>query len=182
MRDLAEKIARALVDFPDEVDVREISGIRNTLLEIRVSRKDIGKLIGKKSKNINALRSIVSAAGTGKGKHYTVEVVGEENRSSPRTRRGKIRRLFEDRNYGFIEADDGKAVFFQGSSLKGMAFQSLSVGQPVEFEVAESAKGLRVISVVRMTDEFSGSVPMDSSDPGQEGCNNHAEKDYLGRG
>ena len=182
MKDLAEKIARALVDFPDEVEVREMSGIRKNLLEIRVSRKDIGKLIGRKGKNINALRSIVSAAGTGRGRHYMVEVAGEENRSSPRTRRGRIRRPFEDQSSGFIEADDGKAVFFHGSSLRGMAFQSLSVGQPVEFEVAESAKGLRVISVVRMTEEFSGSVLMDSSDPVQEGCNNHGEKNYLGRG
>jgi len=75
MKELVEKIVRALVDFPEEVEVQEISGINASLLEIKVSKQDMGYLIGKKGKNINALREIVSAAG--KGKRYMVELLGE---------------------------------------------------------------------------------------------------------
>ncbi len=72
MKELVEKIVRALVDSPDEVEVREISGISIKLLKIRVSKQDVGYLVGKKGKNIDALRTIVSAAG--KGERYMVEV------------------------------------------------------------------------------------------------------------
>jgi len=75
MKELVERIVRALVDFPEEIDVREIEGVNMKILRIQVSKEDVGKLIGKKGKNINALRVIV--AGAGKGKRYTVEVFGE---------------------------------------------------------------------------------------------------------
>ena len=76
MKELAEKIVRALVDFPEDIDIREIEGPRMNILEIKVSKKDVGKLIGKGGKNITALRIIIAAAG--KGKRYMVEVL-EEN-------------------------------------------------------------------------------------------------------
>ncbi len=75
MKELVEKIVQALVDSPEEVDVKEIEGTNMKILEIKVSKGDIGKLIGKKGKNISALRRIVAAAG--KGKEYMVEVVEE---------------------------------------------------------------------------------------------------------
>ena len=61
---------------------------------------------------------------------------------------GRTKRLFEDRNYGFIEADDGRAVYFDGSSLKGIGIGSLSLDQPVEIEVEEGPRGLRAVSIV----------------------------------
>ena len=61
MKELVEKIVRALVDSPEEVDVQETGGINMTLLQIRVSKQDVGALIGKKGKNIQALRTIISA-------------------------------------------------------------------------------------------------------------------------
>ena len=73
MKELVEKIVRALVDFPEEVDIREIKGSRTNIVEIKVSKQDVGKVLGKKGKNINALRVIV--AGAGKGKRYMVEVL-----------------------------------------------------------------------------------------------------------
>ncbi len=76
MKELVEKIVHALVDFPEEVRVQEIAGPRTNILEIRVSKRDVGKLIGKAGKNIGALRVIV--AGAGKGKRYMVEVVEED--------------------------------------------------------------------------------------------------------
>jgi predicted RNA-binding protein YlqC (UPF0109 family) len=80
MRELVEKIVRALVDAPEEVEVQETEGTNMTLLQVRVSKEDVGKVIGKKGKNINALRTIV--AGAGKGKRYMVEVASE-NRYPP---------------------------------------------------------------------------------------------------
>ena len=80
MKELVEKLVRALVDSPEEVDVYETEGTNMTLLQVKVAKHDVGKLIGKKGKNITALRTIV--AGAGKGKRFMVEVVGE-NRHTP---------------------------------------------------------------------------------------------------
>ena len=77
IKELVEKIVRALVDFPEEIDVREIEGATTNILEIRVSKPDVGKLIGKQGKNIDALRTIV--AGAGKGKRYIVELPEEDH-------------------------------------------------------------------------------------------------------
>ncbi len=83
MKELVEKIVRALVDSPEEVVVQEIRGRQSEILEIKVSKGDIGLLIGKKGENITAIRRIVTAAG--KGKRYIVEVI-EEDRHDPRHR------------------------------------------------------------------------------------------------
>jgi predicted RNA-binding protein YlqC (UPF0109 family)/cold shock CspA family protein len=146
MKELVEKIVQTLVDSPEEVDVREIEGATSNILEIKVSKQDVGKLIGKRGRNINALRTLVTAAG--KGRRCMVELVGEGSSEPPRICRGKIRRLFEDRNYGFIETDDGRSVHFHGSSLKGIGIGSLSLDQPVEIEVEASPRGLRAVSIV----------------------------------
>ena len=153
MKELVAKIVQALVDSPEEVDIREIKGSSMDILEIQVSKQDVGKLIGKKGKNINALRVIV--AGAGKGKRCLVELVGEGSPEPPRICRGKIKRLSEDRNYGFIETEDGRAVYFDGSSLKGIRIGSLSLDQPVEIEVEESPRGLRAVSIVPLAGEGS---------------------------
>ena len=73
MKEMVERIVRALANFPEEIDVREIEGATSNILEIKVPRSDMGKLIGREGKNINALRTIVTAAG--KGKRYMVELV-----------------------------------------------------------------------------------------------------------
>jgi len=153
MKELVEKIVRALVDLPEEVNVREMSGINATLLEIKVSKRDMGILIGKKGKNINALRNIVWAAG--KGKPYRVELLEEESCKPRNICKGTIRSLLEDRNYGYIEVDDGSRVFFHGSSLREAEIGSLSLGQQVEFEMEESPKGFKVVSMVRPIGEGS---------------------------
>jgi predicted RNA-binding protein YlqC (UPF0109 family)/cold shock CspA family protein len=149
MKELIERIVRALVDSPGEVEVSEINGINVKLLQIKVSKPDVAYLIGKKGKNINALREIVSAAG--KGKRCIVELLGEGSSKPRRICSGRIKSLFEDRNYGFIEADHGRAVYFHGSSLKGGEMGSLSPGQQVEFEIEDSPKGLRAVNLVRLS-------------------------------
>jgi hypothetical protein len=89
MKELVEKIVRALVDFPEEVDIREIKGSRTSIVEIKVSKPDVAYLIGKKGKNITALRILVAAAG--KGEEYIVELV-EENRRHQRNRHDQYAR------------------------------------------------------------------------------------------
>ena len=149
MKELVGMIICTLVNFPEEVEIREIEMGSNTrILEIRVSKQDVRKLL----RNITALKRIVSAAGKGKT-YYTIDVVSENGRGSQRwTSKGKIRRLFEDRNYGIIEAEDGRTIYFHGSSLQGIGIRSLSLYQPVYFEAVERPTGLRAIRVVPMTE------------------------------
>jgi len=63
MKELLETIAKALVDYPDQVEVREIAGQATTVLELRVARPDLGKVIGKQGRTARALRTILTAAG-----------------------------------------------------------------------------------------------------------------------
>jgi predicted RNA-binding protein YlqC (UPF0109 family)/cold shock CspA family protein len=149
MKELVGMIIRTLVNSPEEVEIKEIEVGSNTrILEIRVSKQDVRKVL----RNIAALKRIVSAAGKGKN-YYTIDVVSENGCESKRwSSKGKIRRLFEDRNYGFIEAEDGKTIYFHASSLEGMGIRSLSLYQPVYFEVMEGPKSLKVVRVVPMTE------------------------------
>jgi len=148
MKEFVTTIVRALVDFPEEIDIREIEGSNTRILEIKVSKKDMGKLLGKKGRNITALRNIVSAAGKGK-MHYVIEVVEEKGcEMERRISKGKIKRLFEGRDYGFIETEDRRTIFFHASSLQGVGIRSLSLNQPVEFKIEEGPKGVRAIRVV----------------------------------
>jgi predicted RNA-binding protein YlqC (UPF0109 family)/cold shock CspA family protein len=150
MEELVRTIVRALVSSAEEVEIREIEGSNTRILEIKVSKQDVGKLLGKKGRNITALRNIVSAAGKGK-RHCVIEVVdGKPFELQRQISKGKITRLFKDRDYGFIEADDGRSIYFHTSSLKGVGIQSLSPYQPVEFEVEEGPRGAKAVRVVPM--------------------------------
>ena len=80
MKELVEKIVRALVDSPEEVRVREIEGTYVSILEIRVARHNVTYLLGEKGKNIDALRTIIT--GAGKGKRHRVKVIDPWKSSS----------------------------------------------------------------------------------------------------
>jgi len=148
MKEMVKHLVKVLVDAPEEVRVQEIEGIHTTILEIRVSAQDVEKLIGRGGKNINAITTIVAAAGKGK-RYYMLDVVEEKGwESQRRISKGKIKRLFENRDYGFIETDDGKTVYFHGSSLKEAGIRSLSIDEVVEFETEEGPKGLRATNVM----------------------------------
>ncbi len=62
MKDLVEFIAKSLADKPEEVEVREVEGDQVRVLELRVAKEDLGKIIGKQGRTARALRTIVSAA------------------------------------------------------------------------------------------------------------------------
>jgi len=75
MKDLVEAMARALVDSPEEVSVKEVEGERTTVFELRVATSDLGKVIGKQGKTARAMRTILGAAGTKIGKRCVLEIL-----------------------------------------------------------------------------------------------------------
>ena len=76
MKDLLYYIVKAIVDVPDEVSVQEVEGEKALILEIKVAASDVGKVIGKHSRIINAIRTIVRAAAVKDGKKVSVELIG----------------------------------------------------------------------------------------------------------
>ena len=75
MKELLELIAKALVDNPNEVSVSEVSGSQTTILELRVAKEDLGKVIGKQGRLVGAIRTILEAAGTKLGKRVHLEII-----------------------------------------------------------------------------------------------------------
>jgi len=75
VRALVEHIAKALVDEPEQVAVRSIEGEQVTVLELRVSPGDLGKVIGKQGRTARSIRTIVGAAGMKLKKRYTLEIL-----------------------------------------------------------------------------------------------------------
>jgi len=75
MKDLITEIVQALVDEPDQVSVTEIEGGQTVVLELSVAKSDIGKVIGKKGRHADAIRTILSAAAGKVRKRYILEIV-----------------------------------------------------------------------------------------------------------
>ena len=78
MKDLIEFMAKALVDDPSSVEVKEIIGEKVNVYELKVGKSDIGKVIGKKGKTVGAMRTILKAASTKEGKKADLEIVESE--------------------------------------------------------------------------------------------------------
>ena len=75
MKELVEQIAKALVDQPDKVQVREVLGEQTTVLELRVATEDLGKVIGKQGKTARAVRTLLAAAGMKLRKRFVLEIL-----------------------------------------------------------------------------------------------------------
>jgi predicted RNA-binding protein YlqC (UPF0109 family) len=75
MKALIEYIARSLVDSPDEVQVSEVEGEQTTVLELKVAKEDVGKVIGKQGRTARAMRAILSAASTKSRKRAVLEIL-----------------------------------------------------------------------------------------------------------
>ena len=75
MKELIERIARELVDQPDQVSVTEIEGGRTVVFELRVAKSDIGKIIGKRGQNVNAIRTILNAVSGKSRKQVVLELI-----------------------------------------------------------------------------------------------------------
>lgn len=75
MKELIEYIAKALVDNPDQVSVNEIQGDQTSVLELKVAKEDLGKVIGKQGRSARAMRTILSAASTKLKKRTVLEII-----------------------------------------------------------------------------------------------------------
>ena len=75
MKELVLVMAKALVDKPDEVEIREIEGDVTTILELKVAKDDLGKVIGKQGKTAHAMRSILNATATKLKKRAVLEII-----------------------------------------------------------------------------------------------------------
>jgi predicted RNA-binding protein YlqC (UPF0109 family) len=75
MKELVEAIAKALVDHPEQVQVRSVDGEQVTVLELRVAPEDLGKVIGRQGRTAKSMRTILGAAGMKLRKRLTLEIL-----------------------------------------------------------------------------------------------------------
>ena len=75
MKDLITCIAKALVDNPEEVVVRKIEGRQTSVIELKVAKEDIGKIIGKQGRTAVAIRTILNAASVKLRKRCVLEIL-----------------------------------------------------------------------------------------------------------
>jgi predicted RNA-binding protein YlqC (UPF0109 family) len=75
LTDLIRTIATELVDHPDQVVVTEIAGEHNSLIELRVAKEDIGKVIGKDGRTAQSMRTILSAVSTKMGRRAHLDII-----------------------------------------------------------------------------------------------------------
>jgi predicted RNA-binding protein YlqC (UPF0109 family) len=75
MKDLVKFIAQALVDNPDDVSVNEIEGEQTSVIELRVAKDDLGKIIGKHGRTAQSIRTILSASSAKHKKRAVLEII-----------------------------------------------------------------------------------------------------------
>ena len=75
LKDLVEFMAKSLVDSPENVEVNEVIGEQTTVVELKVSKEDLGKVIGKQGRTARSMRTILNAASTKLHKRSVLEIV-----------------------------------------------------------------------------------------------------------
>lgn len=75
LRDLIDYVSKSLVDRPDDVEVSEVVGEQTTVIELKVDKSDLGKVIGKQGRTARALRTILNAASTKLKKRSVLEII-----------------------------------------------------------------------------------------------------------
>lgn len=75
LRNLVETMAKALVDFPEQVAVAEVEGEQTTVIELKVAKEDLGKIIGKEGRTARSLRTILAAVSTKLKKRSVLEIL-----------------------------------------------------------------------------------------------------------
>ncbi len=78
MKDFVAYIVKNLVDNPDQVKITEIGGTHTVILELSVEKSDIGKIIGKRGKTINAIRTLLMSVASRNGLRVNLEILEEE--------------------------------------------------------------------------------------------------------
>jgi hypothetical protein len=75
MKGLIKFMAQALVDHPEQVEVSEVAGEQTSVIELRVAKEDLGKVIGKQGRTAKAMRTILSAASAKIRKRTVMEII-----------------------------------------------------------------------------------------------------------
>lgn len=75
MKDLIESIAKALVDYPEQVSVSIVEGSQSSVLELSVAKADLGKIIGKQGRTAKAIRTLLNAASAKQKKRTVLEII-----------------------------------------------------------------------------------------------------------
>jgi len=75
VKELIEFVTQSLADKPEEVVVSEIEGETSLVLELRVASEDMGRMIGREGRTINAMRSLARVVGAKMGKKVTLEII-----------------------------------------------------------------------------------------------------------
>lgn len=75
MKALVESIVKEIVDRPEEVEVTALDGEQTVVLELKVAKEDLGKVIGKQGRTARALRTILGAAGMKRGKRFVLQII-----------------------------------------------------------------------------------------------------------
>ena len=82
MKAFIEYVVKALVDHPEQVEIKEIDGERVVLFELRLNQTDVGKVIGKQGRTITAIRTLLTSAAAKHGKRAMLEIIEPEGRRS----------------------------------------------------------------------------------------------------
>lgn len=77
MKEFVEYIVKNLVDHPESVQISEVGGTNTLIIELSVEKSDIGKIIGKKGKTINAIRTLLMSVASRNGIRVNLEIVEE---------------------------------------------------------------------------------------------------------
>ena len=77
MKELVEIMAKALVDNPDQLEVSEIAGSDTLVIELKTAKEDMGKIIGKKGRNVQAMRTLLNAAAGKLRKRVVLEIIDQ---------------------------------------------------------------------------------------------------------
>ena len=75
MKEIVELIVKSLVDNPDKVQVSQLDGKQSSIIELKVAPEDVGKVIGKQGRNVQAIRVILGAAGMKLKKRFNLELI-----------------------------------------------------------------------------------------------------------
>ena len=75
MKELLKQIVQALVDYPEQIAISAVEGKHSTVLEIKVAKEDIGKIIGKQGRTAQAIRTILNAASAKARKRTIMEII-----------------------------------------------------------------------------------------------------------
>lgn len=82
MKDFVAYIVKNLVDNPDKVKINEVGGTHTLIIELKVEKSDIGKIIGKKGKTINAIRTLLMSVASRNGLRVNLEILEESSEES----------------------------------------------------------------------------------------------------